>query len=217
MKAHNSQFLPNPRFSALCPSSVAPSPAVTTCAGQYGQVSSPDDLRAAGGGGNGRQTSPARLKRRQRRLWRAPTASLHRTRPQGAGAGIARLVSGQASGTCVMRPWLSASGPAAIGPYRVTAAHTRDDGQRIGGSWTHIPLDRRRASGRAHRPRVAHRSEPAGIGRTEGRRADVADGRALCPPQHRGSRCQAAAICLPAWQPLQTASQLIPLSPLLPV
>ena len=81
------------------------------------------------------------------------------------------------------------------------AAHTRDDGQRIGGSWTHIPLDRRRALGRARRPRVAHRSEPAGIGRTEGRRADVADGRALCPPQHRGSRCPTAAICLPACSP----------------
>ena len=138
MEAHNSQFLRNPRDSVLCPSSVAPSPAVTTCAGLYGQASSPDDLRAAGGGGNGRQTSPARLKRRRRRLWRAPTVPVHRTRPQGACTCNAPLVSGQARGTCVLRPWLSASGPAANGPYRVTAAHTRDDGQRIGGSRAEI-------------------------------------------------------------------------------
>jgi hypothetical protein len=187
------------RVSAICPSSTSPSPAVTTCARYQGHISGPDEQVEADSGGDGRQTSPTRLKRRQRRLWRAPTASLHRTRPQGACTCNARLVSGQAGGTCVLRPWLSASGPAAIGPYRVTAAHTRDDGQRIGGSWTHITIDRRRALGRARRPRIAYRSKPAGIGRTEGRRADVADGRALCPPQHRGSRCPTAAICrLPA-------------------
>jgi hypothetical protein len=45
----------------------------------------------------------------------------------------------------------------------------------------------------------AYRSEPTGIGRTGGRRADIADGRALCPPQHLCSRCPTAAIsaCCP--------------------
>jgi hypothetical protein len=154
---------------------------------------------AAGGGSDGRQTSPARLQRRRRRLWRAPTASLHRTRPQGAYTCNARLVSGQARRTRVLRPWLSASGPAAICPHPISAAHKRDDGQRIGGSWTHFPLDRRCASGRSRRHGRAHRSEPAEIGCPEGRRVDNADGRALCPPQRWGSVVTVVAISLRAY------------------